>query len=55
MIEPLPRCVISGAIVRIPRKTPTWLTSCTRRKSSSVVSCSGAARNTPALLTSTST
>ena len=37
MIEPPPRAAIAGATVRMPRNTPTWLTSCTRRKSSSVV------------------
>src|SRR4051794_1724764 len=55
MIEPPPFATIVGAIVRMPRNTPTWFTSCNRRKSSSVVSASGAARKIPALLTSTST
>ena len=50
MIEPARCSVIDGATARIPRNTPTVLTSITRWKSSSEVSCSDAARKMPALL-----
>ncbi len=39
---PLPAAVIVGATARIPRNTPSWLTSNCRVKSSTVVSVSRA-------------
>lgn len=53
-IEPARCALIAGATARMPRNTPTTFTSSTRRKSSSEVSASGAARKIPALLSSTS-
>ena len=41
MIEPVRCSVITGATARIPRNTPTRLTSMTRRKSSTEVSANG--------------
>src|SRR5271154_355532 len=55
MIDPEPCADMVGATARIPRNEPVRLTSTTRRKSSTDVSRSGAARKTPALLMRTST